>query len=300
MFLKAQKGKNQFWRYLVTLVVVLIASQLIGAVPLMIALQQNGGLSSGALDMNEMFANSGLSKNTLFILMMIPFLVGFWAMIWTIKQLHDRTFTDTTTGFYRFRWARFFKGFFLWIVLSVVIVGLGELMMPGTLEWNFQPSQFLVLLVLSLILIPFQTGFEEILFRGYLLQGFKLLTKNKWIAVFITSLGFALLHIFNPEVAEFGMWIAMAQYMTFGLLFGIVTVLDNGLELAWGTHAANNIFLSLFITHEASALQTPAMFRATEIYPLMDFISLFIAGLIFLGVCWKWFGWNLKEETTVA
>jgi len=296
MFLKGRKGKNNFWRFLVTLFIVLIASQIIGAIPLMVALNQSGGLESSSMDMNEMFANSGLSKNTLLVLMMFPFLVGYAALVWTIKKLHGRTFTDTTTGAASFRWSRFFQGFALWVVLSLILVGISAILMPGSFEWNFQLMPFVILLVISLLFIPFQTGFEEILFRGYLLQGFELLTKNKWAAVILTGLGFSLLHIFNPEVAEFGMGIAMAQYMTFGLLFGAITVLDNGLELAWGTHAANNIFLALFITHDASALQTPAMFRATEINPTMDFISLAVAGVIFLGVCWKLFGWSLTDE----
>lgn len=296
MFLNAQKGKNKFWLYLATLFIVLIASQLVGAIPLIIALQQTGAMESGSTDLNDMLTNSGLSKNTFLVLMMIPFLIGFWALIWAVKTFHNRTFTDTTTGSSAFRWSRFFNGFVLWAGLSAVLVLIGVLMSPDALEWNFQLAPFLILVVISFILIPFQTGFEEILFRGYLLQGVWLLFKNKWVAVLLTSLGFALLHAFNPEVEEFGFGISMAQYITFGLLFGLITVLDNGLELAWGAHAANNIFISLFVTHEASALQTNAMFRVTEINPTLDFIGLAIASLIFLGICWKWFGWTFNQE----
>jgi len=268
MFAKARKGQNLLGYYVLTIFAVIVASQVLGAIPLLIALAQSGAMTSGSTDM--------------------------LALIWMVKKVHKRSFSDTTTGAPAFRWERFFKGFGIWALLSVILVGLGAVLMPDALEWNFQPGPFLILLVIVLLLIPFQTGFEEVLFRGYLLQAFELLTKNKWASVLITSLGFALLHIFNPEVEEFGMGLAMAQYITFGLLFGVITVLDNGLELAWGMHAANNIFLALFVTHDASALQTPAMFKAVEINPVMDFISLVIAGAIFFGICWKLFDWSME------
>ncbi len=298
MFLKARKGKNQFWRYFVTLIVVIIASQVIGLIPLGVALVQSGGFDA-ASDMGELFANSGLSLNILLILMMIPFAVGLFALIGMVKVLHGRSFSDTTTGAGSFRWGRFLRGFGLWFMLSAFILAVGSLMMPEALEWNFQPKQFAILVLISLIFIPLQTGFEEVLFRGYLLQGFELLTKNKWVAVVITGVAFGLLHIANPEVGEYGLALAMPQYILFGILFGFMTVMDNGLELAWGAHAANNIFLSLFVTHEASALQTPAMFRAVELDPVMDLVSLVLAGAVFLGICWVWFGWRFREDEVV-
>ncbi len=299
MFLKTLKGKNEFWRYFVTLIVVFFASQIIGAIPLFVAIFQNVGFNPNMSDMNEMLAATGLSQNALLVLMMIPFVVGLLFLIWMVKVLHKRSFSDTTTGASRFRWKRFFKGFGLWFLLSCLILTISYLWMPESLVWNFQPGQFAILILISLIFIPLQTGFEEVLFRGYLLQGFQLLTKNKWVAVVITGVLFGLLHIANPEVAEFGLELAMSQYVLFGILFGFMTVMDNGLELAWGAHAANNIFLSLFVTHEASALQTPAMFRAVELDPVMDLVSLVLAGAVFLGICWVWFGWRFGEDEVV-
>jgi len=299
MFLKALKGKNHFWRYFVTLIVVFFASQIIGAIPLGIALMQSGEFDATTTNINELFANSGLSLNTLLMLMMLPFAVGLFALIGMVKVLHERSFSDTTTGSSSFRWGRFMRGFGLWFMLSAFILAAGSLIMPEALEWNFQAKQFAVLVLISLIFIPLQTGFEEVLFRGYLLQGFQLLTKNKWVAVVITGVAFGLLHIANPEVAEYGLGLAMPQYILFGILFGFMTVMDNGLELAWGAHAANNIFLSLFVTHEASALQTPAMFRAVELDPVMDLISLVFAGAVFLGICWVWFGWKFQGDEVV-
>jgi len=299
MFLKVLKGENHFLRYFVTLIVVFFASQIIGAIPLGIALMQSSEFDATTANLNELLANSGLPLNTLLMLMMLPFVVGLFALIAMIKVAHKRSFSDTTTGASSFRWGRFMRGFGLWLMLSAFVIAVGSLIIPEALVWNFQAKQFAVLVVISLIFIPLQTGFEEVLFRGYLLQAFQLLTKNKWVAVVITGMAFGLLHIANPEVAEYGFGLAMSQYIFFGLLFGFMTVMDNGLELAWGAHAANNIFLSLFVTHEASALQTPAMFRVVEIDPVMDLISLVLAGAVFLGICWVWFGWRFRGDEVV-
>ncbi|HEY3389140.1 MAG TPA: CPBP family intramembrane glutamic endopeptidase, partial [Prolixibacteraceae bacterium] len=160
---------------------------------------------------------------------------------------------------------------------------------------QFDQATLLALVGVSLLLLPFQTGFEEVLFRGYLMQGFAKIFKYRWIPLLITSLIFGGLHFFNPEVKEYGAAIVMPQYIWFGLFFGFCTLMDDGLEMAWGVHAINNIFLSVFFTQDSSALQTPALYRITEFNPLFDLISLFFLSLIFIFVArhkFKWPGWQ--------
>ena len=55
----------------------------------------------------------------------------------------------------------------------------------------------------------------------------------------------------------------MAFYIGTGLLLGIMTLMDDGLELALGFHLANNLMAALLITSDYSALQTDAIFRYT-------------------------------------
>jgi hypothetical protein len=100
------------------------------------------------------------------------------------------------------------------------------------------------------------------------------------------------MHAFNPEVEEFGFFTMMAQYILFGLIFGIVTILDDGIEAAIGAHAANNIFLCIFVTHESSALQTPALYEQQILYPFTEFASLLITGIIFLVILKMIFKWG--------
>ena len=62
-----------------------------------------------------------------------------------------------------------------------------------------------------------------------------------------------------------------------------------------GAHAANNIFLSLFVTAEESALQTPSVFKVIETNLYKDFVMLFVACLVFvILLTWK-YRWNISH-----
>lgn len=295
MFLtKAHKGKNNFWRYLISILVALIASQVIGAIPLGLAVILSGAENIGSSPADIIEA-TGISKNLFLVLMLIPFVIGLIFLIAIIKTLHGRTFTDTTTGATRFRIGRFIKGFLLWFFLYLVMMATLYFLNPENFVFAFQPKQFFILILISFLLIPIQTGFEEVLFRGYLMQGFYLLTKDKWMAVIITAVLFAAIHGFNPEVKAFGIVLSMGQYILFGLMFGFITVMDDGIELAWGAHAANNIFVSIFVTYKAFAIQTPALFTQKELNPALDLNLLFVAAALFSLICFKAFNWKLKK-----
>ncbi len=84
----------------------------------------------------------------------------------------------------------------------------------------------------------------------------------------------------------------MPQYILFGLIFGIVTILDDGIEAAIGAHAANNAFLCIMVTHNSSALQTPAVYEQQNIYPFTEFAALLVTGVVFLVILKMIFRWG--------
>jgi uncharacterized protein len=96
----------------------------------------------------------------------------------------------------------------------------------------------------------------------------------------------------NPEVGEFGTGIMMTYYMGVGLFLGILTLMDDSLELALGVHAATNIFGAIFVTFEKSALQTPAIFRLQEVDVTYMIPIFFVAALLFTFVCAKKYQWS--------
>jgi hypothetical protein len=124
------------------------------------------------------------------------------------------------------------------------------------------------------------------------MQGFTVLSRNRWLPIVVTSILFGLMHAINPEVQEYGFMTMIPQYIFFGLVFAILTMLDDGIELAIGAHAANNAFISVLVTHKDSALQTPAMYEQIEIYPWQDFAGLAVMSVIFIAIMTVVYRWK--------
>jgi hypothetical protein len=139
---------------------------------------------------------------------------------------------------------------------------------------------------MALALVPIQTSAEELLFRGYLLQGLGRLTRQPIVLAVVSGLLFALPHFFNPEVAV-NFWAVMAFYFSFGAAMTWITLRDGSLELALGVHAANNLFGTLLASYAGSALEAPAIFTAAGFNPWYNLISGLLALLAFYLVIFQ-------------
>ncbi len=291
------KGKNGVWRYLVMFVAVLVASNTVGAIPLIIAIAfraaSNPDVISGLAANPNDFSILGLDINVSFMMMLFPFIAGLGAFFLLVRPLHERSLMKTINGRDRFRWNRFFISGLVWLLLSSVYLFVYLKVDPSNFLHNSPALKTLLILVgVSLVFIPFQAAFEEVLFRGYLMQGFAVLFRNRWLPVLTTSVLFGLMHAFNPEVKEFGFMVMMPQYILFGLVFGVVAVADDGTEAAIGAHTANNIFLCVMVTHSSSALQTPAIYEQVNIFPWGEFAALLITGVLFVAILKLVFRWK--------
>jgi membrane protease YdiL (CAAX protease family) len=306
MFFKvALQGKNHFWRYLVVFVSAFLAANTIGAIPLgivmVIAISKNPDVISGDASNIMDFSLYGIDPNVGLILIVFSFVVGLITTLLLIKPLHGRSYKTLFNGVSVIRWRRIFSGFALWFAIMAVYLGVSVLLDPSNFVLNNTSPSLIILVLVSLLLLPFQTTFEEVLFRGYLMQGIGVWTRSRIIPWLVTSLLFGLMHSFNPEIKEYGFWLMMPQYLIFGLAFGIITIMDEGIELAMGAHAANNIFLSIFVTQRAAALQTDALLEQQEIFPLTDLVSITVVSVLFVIFLrylyrWDWKG-QLKYKT---
>jgi len=292
----AFSGKNSFCRDIVMFVSVLAASNTIGAIPLLIAI--TGKAASDPSVLAELGANPsdysvlGLDPNLTFLIMLFPFVAGLAAFYFLIKPLNSRSVMATINGNKKMRWNRFFISGFVWLVISAAYLFLYLKADPSNFSINNPAVRtFLILTLISMVFIPFQAAFEEVLFRGYLMQGLAVLFRNRWMPLVTTSVLFGLMHAFNPEVKEFGFFRMIPQYILFGLIFGVITILDDGIEAAMGSHTANNIFLCLMVTHKSSALQTTAVYEQQNIYPWGEFAALLVSGfllIIILRIIFRW------------
>ena len=205
-----------------------------------------------------------------------------------------------TTSRDKIDWGRLFFSFGLIVIITVVSFGVSYYADPSQIELQFDPIKFGLLLLVSLILFPFQIGLEEYLFRGYYMQQIGIMVRNRWFPLILTSVLFGVAHSANPEVAEMG-YITMIFYIGTGLLLGIMTLMDEGLELALGFHLGNNLLAALLITSDWSALQTDAIFRYTAeeanttameiLVPVLVFYPII---LLILAKKYKWSNWGEK------
>ncbi|GAA6773041.1 hypothetical protein AAGS39_37960 [Flavobacterium sp. CGRL2] len=171
---------------------------------------------------------------------------------------------------------------------------------PEQFVLNFKLIPFLILVVLGSILIPIQTSTEEYVFRGYLMQGFANLARNRWFPLLMTSVIFGSMHWANPEVAKMGN-VIMIYYIGTGLFLGIITLMDEGMELALGFHAANNLVGALLVTSDWSVFQTHSIFKdLSEPSAGIDVIlPVVVIYPILLFIFSKKYGWtNWKERLT--
>lgn len=295
MFIEqALKGNNKWWRVFITIVLssgIFIANIIAFFI-----------LPKETIDKTNEIMKS-FSNNVALTLNLLPFIFLLGLLFLLVYTLHERSILSLTTSRSKFDFKRFFFSFVLIIFLISFSFGVSYFMDNSQIVWNFNPTKFAILCVLSLLLFPFQIGMEEYLFRGYLMQQIGIVARNRWTPLIITSVMFGLLHSANPEVAEMGPGV-MTFYIGTGFLLGIMTLMDEGLELSLGFHLGNNLMAAILITSEFSALQTDAMFKYSGKVNTGDtltemIVSILILYPLILFILAKKYNWtNWKEKLT--
>ncbi|RKR12929.1 hypothetical protein CLV91_1641 [Maribacter vaceletii] len=291
------KGREEFWRYIIGVLIIFVGWQILGMIPLMIGLASKVD-SLGNLPTDVAGMSSLLGSNMFLFLMLVSFVFGLVATFFTTSVLHQQKIVALTTSRAKIDWSRVFFSFGLWGILSAGLMLIDVYLSPDDYVLNFKLKPFLILAVISIILIPIQTSFEEYFLRGYLMQGIGIVAKNKWLPLVITSVIFGLLHLANPEVDKLGYGI-MVFYIGTGFFLGILTLMDEGLELALGFHAANNLITALLVTADWTAFQTDSIYRdiSNPELGLDVFVPVFVIFPILLYIFSKKYSWtNWKEK----
>lgn len=295
------KFKHDPWRYLIgTFIIFFIGWQILGAIPFtLVSFFQAENISEFMTASETAFASLYPPKSNLYLfLMMTTFIGGFIALWLTIKYIHQQSFLQLTTTRKKIDWGRIFFGFGLIAILSIVTTVIDYYSNPEDYVLQFELVPFAIMFVIVLLFIPIQTSFEEYFFRGYLMQGIGIAAKNKWVPLLITSVIFGGLHYFNPEVEKLGD-IAMVYYIGTGLFLGIITLMDDGMELALGFHAGTNMIIALLVTSDWTVFQTNSILLDLS-EPAAGFeiiMPVFIIYPILLAImAWKYKWTNWKEK----
>ncbi|WP_428224919.1 lysostaphin resistance A-like protein [Flavobacterium sp.] len=299
MFLeKAFFKGNEFWKYIIGILIVFIAT-LLGQIPFAVAVfLKLNSQDESMFGKTESELMKVLDKNLNLFLMLLSFVFAFFALLAVVKGLHKQKITTLITSRAKIDWNRYFFAFGIWAAFQVVTTIAMYTISPNDFVWNFHWQSFLVLFFIGVVMLPIQTGIEELMFRGYLMQGLALLTRNRWIPLIVTSLFFGGLHYSNPEVAKLGP-IIMIYYIGTGLFLGILTLMDEGMELSLGFHSANNLITALLVTTDWSALQTDAVLKDISnpdvgIEVLAPVVVIFPVLLMLFSNKYGWKNWRSK------
>lgn len=288
--------ENYFLKYLIGSLVVFIAS-MIGQVPLGIALVYEVFVNKKPMPSSDKDLYSFFDSNLFLFLLLVSFVFAFLGLFLIVKKFHNQDFKDIITSRKKIDWKRFFIAFGIWSIISTLLILGSYFSGDSEIELQFNLIPFLILSVIAVLLIPIQTSTEELVFRGYLMQGFYNLSRNKWFPLVMTSVIFGTMHIFNPEVAEMG-YVVLVYYIGTGFFLGILTLMDEGTELALGFHAANNLISALLITSDYSVLRTNAIFKdlsKPEVgYEVFMPILFYIVLLVVFSKIYKWTNWKEK------
>lgn len=238
-----------------------------------------------------------LGKNITFFIVLVPFVFFLLLLLVWWLLIHKYSIKQLTTARSKVDWKRIYFAFFVWILMNLAVFGISYFLDPQSFSFNFNYKAFVPLAVIALIFVPIQTSFEEYFFRGYFMQFSAYVTKNKFAALIITSVIFGLMHLSNPEVTSMGL-VIMIFYIGCGFMLGITTLMDDGLELALGFHAANNLLGALLLTSNSAVFQTDALFVFTGESTIMELlIQVFIIFPILLLIFSKKYNWaNWKQK----
>ncbi|MCO6149000.1 CPBP family intramembrane glutamic endopeptidase [Flavobacterium sp. NRK1] len=229
---------------------------------------------------------------------MLPLVIFLIILLLWVKFINKQSIRSLTTSRLKVDWKRIFFSFGLWALLTTAMTAAAYFMNPENFEINFKPVPFAYLAAIAIVMIPMQTSFEEYLFRGYLMQGIGVATKSRLIPLIITSVLFGLMHIANPEIEKLG-YLLLLYYIGTGFFLGIITLMDEGMELALGFHAANNLVTALLVTSDWTALQTDSVLKDNSIPEagfdiLLPLIIIYPLLLIIFSKVYKWTDWKNK------
>jgi hypothetical protein len=296
-FENAREGKNHWLRYVAVLAIAYIASQIpsiIYVVGLIVKKMSEGNFSS-----EQLAGLVNLNSQTGFVVLMVSFVFWFGFTWLLFKPFHKREPMTMISGDRRFRADRFLGAAGIYFIFLLIFWALLVIVRPDAFTFHFNAPKFFVGLLLAVIFVPFQTGCEELIMRGYLMPGFGLCTKSKIWALVIVTIMFALLHSNNNEISDFGFLRAMVVYLTGSAVFGFFTVLNDGIEFSWGIHFAHNFTAFTLFAVEGNEYGSSPLFTitkdfASETLLLVSAAEILIAVALYF-IFRKKFGWNIRE-----
>ncbi len=237
MFANHISDKTELWRIFFGFVIIsifyIVGTIGILSLPVVLGVGYEFGLWSSEL-------GSTPEALALLLLTFLPIWFGVALAMW---QLHSRPLSALYGPQYRVNW-RHFRKCFVWglLVISAISV-VGVLFEIGSVSINpagvLDLPKWALWIIPLVVLVLIQSGAEEIVFRGYILQNVKASGRSDLWAIYVPSLLFGLLH-FDYQSFGNNAYLYVADTTVFGVLACYVTLRTGNLGAVIGLHLANN------------------------------------------------------------
>ena len=288
----ARIGLNRWWRWVLASILILVIWQGIGTVPWFVACEYLKTAQIPQFTCDDL-SITGDSLLPGYILSNYGFIIGIIGIWIAVKLIHKKTLTQVVTGRITFDYDRVLYAIWVGVLILALLLVLNRLFIHSEMTFR-APNlwEYVTFFLFAIVLTPYQAAFEEILFRGYLIQGVSLLTGNRLVIVVTSGLLFMAPHLLNPEPYEYGFGPYVGSMLIFGVFASLLTLFDGGIELAVGYHAINNLWVGLIASTEVAVMTTPSLF----VIPMEHFVFFpdILVNLIFTTVLFAIFNWKYK------
>ncbi|RMD93274.1 MAG: CPBP family intramembrane metalloprotease [Alphaproteobacteria bacterium] len=236
-YLAPARARPQLWRLILGVILcALVYAGYVGALVGLVAWV--AGPQAGAI-------LSGMARGTTplgALLLLASFLGMALGPVIAVRLLHGRR-AGTLFG----PVGRVVLDFVVAAVVVVIMSGLSVALWRQSFvpEPGLPLDLWLRLLPLALLGVLIQTGAEELLFRGYLLQQLAVRFRRRIAWMVVPSLVFGALH-YDPAAGDAALLVVAAAAL-FGLIAADLVAATGSLGAAWGFHFANNVFAILVL-----------------------------------------------------
>lgn len=302
MFLEqAREPKNKNWKYLLGLIIIILISSL-GSMVHDLAVFADSVYNDKPLPKNGNESISYLPANATLLLLIVSYSIFIAGVYFTARFLHRRSLRSVATGRPKMDWSRIWFGFGVaaafWTVMNVILYALE----PENYILIFKPLPFLIYFSILFVVSLLSALQEQYFFRGYMMQGLGSVSGNRWLPLAVVSILHALMYATHPEMIKAGFVPMLVWTLSYSLMLSIVTLMDDGTELAIGLDMGHRLIAQSFFT------APEAFFRPDSIFQMVDLetddtghASMLAQVFLFVGIslwfCYKkynWSGWREK------
>ncbi|MBC8063014.1 MAG: CPBP family intramembrane metalloprotease [Clostridiaceae bacterium] len=283
IFINKNSEIRSGWKILLTLIVffitTIVASKMFSNVLIIIST-----LISGINNVIDTVGIMLIVLNVLQCLCVIGSVVLFWKLF-EKKPISEMGLINIKKGYKDLVIGLIFGAVSMSIVFGILL-GSKNIEMVNPLT---RPS-FNIYILIELILFIFVGFNEEMFARGYCMSVLNQ-TRKKWVIVGVSSIIFALMHSFNPNMS------ALSYFNLFlvGILFAYMFIKSNNLWLSIGYHITWNFFQGSVFGFQVSGLSMESMYLVKE--PADNVITgggfgpeggLVVTFIIVLGFIYMW------------